>query len=84
MKDFTTMEKIAMRINPCYGAMLQWNEQVFVTDLNQNGRYFAKIYEMIDLEDAPSRIEARLSLIEEADESFVDSGHAIQWCLENA
>jgi NAD(P)-dependent dehydrogenase (short-subunit alcohol dehydrogenase family) len=61
---------------------VQWKERVFVTDMDRYGKYSAKIYETVDLEDAPSRIEARLSLIKEADESFPDSGHAIKWCFK--
>ena len=82
MREFTTIEKQAMKISPCYGAIAQWKERVFVTDIDRYGKYTAKIYEMVDSEDAPSRIEARLSLIKEADESFPDSGHAIKWCFK--
>ena len=84
MKEFTTIEKLTMQITPCYGAVLRLNEQVFATDLDQNGNYYAKIYEMVDVDDAPSAIEARLSLIAEASEHFEDSGHAIEWCFNNA
>ena len=77
MSEFTTIEKQAMKTSPCYGAIVQWKERVFVTDMDRYGKYTAKIYEMVDSEDAPSRIEARLSLIKEADESFPDSGQDV-------
>ena len=49
MSEFTTIEKQAMKTSPCYGAIVQWKERVFVTDMDRYGKYSAKIYEMVDL-----------------------------------
>lgn len=84
MTKFTTMENLAGTIDPCYGAVIKWNELVFTAGRNAKGGYYARIYEMVDLEDAPSEIEARLSKVKEATESFEDSGSAIKWCFKNA
>lgn len=83
MTNITTMEKLAREIRPCYDAMIKVGEHVFLAKSHHRGGHQAKVYEFIDLDDAPSTIEARISLTEASDECFEDSGDAILWCMDN-
>jgi len=84
MRDFTTLRKLGKHRDQYFAAVVRWNDQVFFAGPAKNGGYLARIYEVIDLEDAPSELDARLSLIAEPEERFKDSGHAIKWCFEHA
>jgi len=84
MRDFTTLRKLGKHRDQYFSAVVRWNDQVFFAAPAKNGGYLARIYEMVDLEDALSELDARLSLIAEPEERFKDSGHAIKWCFEHA
>lgn len=81
---FTTMERLTMKVSPGYGAVLKFDDRVFVTDIHPKGDFTAEIYEFVDdpEETGLGDIECRLSKIAEADRHFEDSGHAIAWCLK--
>lgn len=85
MADFTTMEKLQMKVSAGYGAVLQFGDHVLVTDLNYKG-FTADIYEFIDTpkETGLAAIECRLNHIAHAEQIFEDNGHAIAWCMEQA
>lgn len=81
--EFTTIEKLQMRVSASYGAVLQYGDKVFVTDIHWKGGFTAEIYEFIDTpkETGLSDIECRLNLYAKAEQTFEDNGHAIAWCL---
>ena len=81
--DFTTIEKLQLKVSASYGAVIQYGNKVFVTDIHWKGGFTAAIYEFIETpEDAGvSEIECRLDLLEQAEETFKDNGHALAWCF---
>jgi len=81
--DFTTIEKLQLKVSASYGAVIQYGDKVFVTDIHWKGGFTAAIYEFIETpEDAGvSKIECRLDLLEQAKETFKDNGHALAWCF---
>ena len=81
---FTTMERLTMKVSPSYGAVLKFDDRVFVTDIHWQGGFTAEIYEFVDdpEETGLGDIECRLSKIAEAKQHFEDGGHAIAWCLK--
>lgn len=81
--NFTTIEKLQMRISASYGAVIQYGNHVFVTDCHWKGGFTAEIYEFVETpeETGFGSIECRLNPIQTADERFPDSGHAIAWCM---
>ena len=54
--------------------------------VNWRGQYEAAIYEFIETpeETGLGAIECRLNLVEIADETFKDGGHAMQWAISRA
>lgn len=81
-----TIEKLQDSIRPCYGAILQYQGMVLITNMNWKGQYEAAIYEFIETpeETGFGDIECRLNLVEISDETYEDSGHAIAWALQEA
>ena len=80
---FTTIEKLQLAVSASYGAVIQYGDKVFVTDITWKGGFTAEIYEFIDEPDEEiSEIECRLSLSEKATETFKTSGEAIMWCFK--
>lgn len=81
--EFTTMEKLQMKVSGSYGVVLKYGDRVFVSDCHYKGGFTADIYEMVDdpEEMGLADIECRLALIETATERFIDNGHAIAWCM---
>ena len=82
----TTIEHLQDKIPCCYGGALTFGEKVLVTMVNWRGQYEAAIYEFIETpeETGLGEIECRLNLLEIADETFRDSGHAMAWALKAA
>ena len=81
MSDFTTMELLQERVSS-YGAVLRYNDRVFVTDITPTGHFRASIYEFVDEPGVDfDQIECRLFLIDTSHKAFEDAGHAIAWCL---
>ncbi len=82
----TTIEHLQDKIPCCYGGALTFGEKVLVTMVNWRGQYEAAIYEFIETpeETGLGAIECRLNLVEVADETFGDGGHAMQWAISRA
>lgn len=82
MTEFTTMERLQMKVTAGYGAVLKFGDRVLVTDCRWKG-FTAEVYEFIESpeEAGVGDIECRLHLIHKATETFRDGGHAIAWCM---
>ena len=82
----TTIEHLQDKIPCCYGGALTFGEKVLVTMVNWRGQYEAATYEFVETpeETGLGDIECRLNLLEIADETFRDSGHAMAWALKAA
>ena len=82
----TTIEHLQDKIPCCYGGALTFGEKVLVTMVNWRGQYEAAIYEFIETpeETGLGQIECRLNMVEIADETFKDGGHAMQWAISRA
>ena len=80
---FTTIEKLQLEVSASYGAVLQYGDKVFVTDINWQGGFTAEIFEFVEFPEDTGlgEIECRLTPWEKADATFRDGGHAIAWCL---
>lgn len=83
MKEFTTMEKLQMKVSATYGSVLKFGEHVLVTDVCYKGGFTADIYEFVETpeETGLGDIECRLNHIGSAEQTFTDNGHAIAWCM---
>lgn len=79
----TTIENLQTAVSASYGAVIQYGDKVFVTDIHWKSGFTAKIYEFVESpEDTGfSAIECRLSPWAEAKETFRDNGHALAWCF---
>ncbi len=84
--ETTTIEHLQDKIPSCYGAAVTFGEKVLVTMVNWKGQYEAAIYEFIETpeETGLGQIECRINLVEIADETFADGGHAIEWAISRA
>lgn len=83
MKDFTTIEKLQMEVGATYGSVLKFGDHVLVTDAYYKGGFTADIYEFVETtaETGLADIECRLNHITHAEQTFIDNGHAIAWCM---
>ena len=83
MKDFTTMEKLQMKVGAACGSVLKFGNHVLVTDAHYKGGFTADIYEFVETpeETGLGDIECRLNHISRAGQTFPDNGHAIAWCM---
>lgn len=81
MTEFTTMEKLQMKVGPS-GSVLKYGDKVLVTYETYYG-FAAEVYEFVEIseETGLGYIECRLSLIDKAEKHFEDGGHAIAWCI---
>lgn len=82
MKDFTTIEKLQMKVSATYGSVLKFGDHVLVTDAHYKGGFTAD-NEFVETpeETGLGDIECRLSHISHAEQTFPDNGHAIAWCM---
>lgn len=80
---FTTIEKLQLEVSATYGAVLQYGDKVFVTDINWQGGFTAEIFEFVEFPEDTGlgEIECRLTPWGKAEETFKDGGHAIAWCI---
>ena len=83
MKEFTTIEKLQMKVSTTYGSILKFGDHVLVTDACYKGGFTADIYEFVEPPEATGLgdIECRLDHIGSAEQTFTDNGHAIAWCM---
>ena len=81
-----TIERLQAKLPGCYAGALTFGEKALVTMVNWRGQYEAAIYEFIETpeETGLGEIECRLNLVEIADETFKDGGHAMQWAIGRA
>ena len=81
--NFTTIEKLQLEVSASYGAVIQYDDKVFVTDISWKGGFTARIFEFVETpgETGFGTIECRLAPWAEAKESFKDNGHALAWCF---
>ena len=81
---FTTIEKLQLQVSASYGAVIQYGDKVFVTDISWKGGYEAEIYEFIEFpkDTGLGDIECRLTPWMVSQETFKDNGHALKWCFE--
>ena len=81
--EFTTIERLQMKVSGTYGAVLKYGDKVFVTDIHWKGGFTAEVYEFVDTpeETGLSDIECRPNLYAKAEQTFEDGGHAIAWCI---
>ena len=49
--EFTTMERLQMKVSASYGAVIQFGDKVFVTDCHWKGGFTAEIYEFVETPD---------------------------------
>ena len=83
MREFTTIEKLALAASPSYDAIVRYKGFVCLATINYKGTYDAQVYEYIDEPETEfAEIECRLSLHSKAKQTFKDSGEAIKWCFE--
>ncbi len=80
---FTTIEKLQGKVTRSYGAVIQFGDKVFVTDIFYKGGFTAEIYEFVETPDESGLcdIECRLAKWGEADRTFKDNGSALEWCF---
>ena len=72
------------RLRPCYDSIMQFGDRVLVAQMNWKGGVEAAVYGFIeDSKEDFSPIECRLELLKISDETFMDAGHAIEWCIKN-
>lgn len=79
----TNIETLDGSIARCYGAVLKYGDKVLVANMNWKGQYEAAIYEFVETpeETGLGDIECRLNLIDIANKTFKDGGHAMAWCM---
>ena len=84
LPNISTMEKLSMVISAGEGAVLKYDDIVFVTDITAGG-FIAGIYEFIEEPDeiGYSYNECRLHLIDMSEKLFHDGGHAIEWAMRS-
>ena len=82
--DFTTIEHLQLAVSATYGAVIKYDDKVFVTDITWRGGFTAMVFEFIETseETGLGDIECRLAPWAEAKETFKDNGHALKWCFE--
>ena len=56
--EFTTIEKLQLAVSASYGAVIQYGDKVFVTDICWKGGFTAEIYEFIEFPEDTGGIPA--------------------------
>ena len=82
LPNVSTMEKLSLRVSAGEGAVLKYDDVVFVTDQTSGG-FISGIYEFVEDPEKVgcSYIECRLNLIDMSEKLFPDGGHAIEWAM---
>jgi len=62
MKDFTTIEKLQMKVNATYGSVLKFGDNVLVADAHYKGGFTADIYEFVETPEGSVSCTDRLRL----------------------
>lgn len=81
---FTTMKKLALRVNSAQEALVKYDDNIFLICKDLNGNFYAEVYEFIETpnDSGVSVAECRLVLIKKSKTCFLDGGHALAWCIE--
>lgn len=84
LPNTSTMEKLSLMVSAGEGAVLKYDDVVFVTDITSGG-FIVGIYEFVDDPDeiGYSYSECRLNLIDMSEKTFPDGGHAIEWAMRS-
>lgn len=78
----TTMENLSAYGADGYHAILRFGKHVVYAAMNYKGESLAAIYEFVEKPRQDfGRIECRIKLVELADATFEDAGHAAAWAL---
>ena len=82
LPNVSMMEKLSLMVSAGEGAVLKYDDVVFVTDITSGG-FIAGIYEFVDNPDEIGYAynECRLNLIDMSEKLFLDGGHAIEWAM---
>lgn len=80
----TTMENLAMNVNPCYGLVCKYGDHILMADCCGTGRFVAAIYEFVETpeEIGAGEIECRLNFCAASVDTFADGGHAMAWAIQ--
>lgn len=80
----TTMENLAMSVNPGCGMVCKYGDHVLMVDLLWTDRFVAAIYEFTETpeETGASEIECRLNFCAASADTFEDGGHAMAWAIQ--
>lgn len=80
----TTMENLAMSVNPGYGLVCKYSDHALMADCDRTGRFVAAIYEFTETpeEIGASEIECRLNFCAASADTFEDGGHAMAWAIQ--
>lgn len=83
---FMTMEKLAKKVFPSDGAIVRYDDFVFVISVDSKGKYDAEIYELLEHPDTTDKgiVECGLNRIAQSGNVYSGCGHALAWCLEQA
>lgn len=83
-EQITNIEDLTEGGSPCYDALVRYRGMVLAAMLNWKGRYEAAVYEFIETpeETGLGEIECRLNLVGISDETYEDSGSAIEWAMD--
>ena len=81
LQRITTPENLEMKMMHNGGVMVSFNDRTFIAGYyyNPNGRcYYGAIYRFTT---ADHSIEGECKLVTISEETFIDNGHAIAWCM---
>lgn len=81
--DFTTIEQLQSKVSAGYGAVIQYGNYVFETDVHWHGGFYARVYEFAENPDEAggSECECALCAVYASENTFPDNGSALKWCF---
>lgn len=82
--EYTTIEQLQSQVSAGYGAVIQYGNYVFETDVHWHGGFYARVYEFVESPDEAGVNECECSLYAAyvADGTFPDNGSALKWCFQ--
>lgn len=84
--ETSTIECLAEKMPACYGAVAVFGGKVIAAAANREGRYGAAVYGFAGTLEGtvPGGIECGIELLETANSTFRDCGHALAWAIQAA
>lgn len=80
--EFTTMKKLQGKVSTL-GAVIQYGDYVFFTDIHWRGGFTATVYGFEESpEEGESEMECLLYQMCDAHSTFPDNGSALKWCFD--